>query len=234
MTLSDGEARRLLQDAFRAVEEDYRARGIFQDRFGFGRSPALVVVDFAYGWTDDAYAGGSRRLDGPVEATRRLLDAARARAVPIIYTTSPWRPDSGDQPFKSAADRSPGFRAWDERACRIDKRVAPHPRDLVLEKENASAFFGTHLAPYLIGHGVDTLLITGCSTSACTRATATDAKSYRFRPIIVRECVGDRSPVAHEWTLFDIQARFADVVPLDEALAYLSNLGVRATTANPD
>ena len=224
MPLSDEEARRLLQDAFRSVEEDYRARGIFQDRFGFGRSPALVVVDFAYGWTDDAYAGGSRRLDGPVEATRRLLDAARARAVPIIYTTSPWRPDGGDQPFKSAADRSPGFRAWDERACRIDERVAPHPRDLVLEKENASAFFGTHLAPYLIGHGVDTLLITGCSTSACIRATATDAKSYRFRPIIVRECVGDRSPVAHEWTLFDIQARFADVVPLDEALAYISNL----------
>ena len=113
---------------------------------------------------------------------------------------------------------SPEFRPWDERACRIDERVAPHPGDLILEKENASAFFGTHLAPYLIGHGVDTLLITGCSTSACIHATATDAKSYRFRPIIVRECVGDRSPVAHEWTLFDIQARFADVVPLDEVL----------------
>ena len=234
MPISDEEARRLLQDAFRSVESDYRTRGIFQDRFGFGRSPALVVVDFAYGWTDEAYAGGSRRLDGPVEATRRLLDAARARMVPIIYTTSPWRPGGGDQPFKSAADRSPGFREWDGRACRIDDRVAPQPRDLVLEKENASAFFGTHLAPYLIGQGVDTLLITGCSTSACIRATATDAKSYRFRPIIVRECVGDRSPVAHEWTLFDIQARFADVVPLDEAVAYVSNLGVGATTANPD
>ena len=227
MSLSEDEARRLLQDAFRSVEEDYRSRGIFQDRFGFGRSPALVVVDFAYGWTDAAYAGGSRRLDGPVEATRRLLDAARARALPIVYTTSPWRPESGDQPFKSAADRSPGFRAWDERACRIDERVAPQPKDLVLEKENASAFFGTHLAPYLIGHGVDTLLITGCSTSACIRATATDAKSYRFRPIIVRECVGDRSAVAHEWTLFDIQARFADVVPLDDALAYVSTTGSR-------
>jgi maleamate amidohydrolase len=103
--------------------------------------------------------------------------------------------------------------------------VAPRPEDLVLEKENASAFFGTHLAPYLIAHRVDTLLITGCSTSACIRATATDAKSYRFRPVVVRECVGDRSAVAHEWTLFDIQARFADVVSLDEALAYLSGLG---------
>jgi nicotinamidase-related amidase len=221
MPLSDEEARGLLRDAIQSVEADYRERGIFQDRFGFGRAPAVVVVDFAYGWTDDAYAGGSRRLKRPVESTRRLLEAARARAVPIIYTTSPWRPEGGDPPFKSAADRSPRFRAWDERACRIDERVAPHPRDLVVEKENASAFFGTHLAPYLISHGVDTLLITGCSTSACIRATATDAKSYRFRPIIVRECVGDRSPVAHEWTLFDIQARFADVVPLDEALAYL-------------
>ena len=222
MTPSDEAARLLLRDAIRSVEEDYRVRGIFQDRFGFGRSPALVVVDFAYGWTDDVYAGGSRRLDGPVEATGRLLDAARARAIPVVYTTSPWRPGGGDPPFKSAADPSPGFRPWDERACRIDERVAPHPEDLVLEKENASAFFGTHLAPYLIAHGVDTLLITGCSTSACIRATATDAKSYRFRPIVVRECVGDRSPVAHEWTLFDIRARFADVVSLAEALAYLS------------
>ena len=214
------------------MDADYRERGIFQDRFGFGLSPAVVVVDFAYGWTDQTYAGGSRRLDGPVEATRRLLDAARAAAIPIAYSTSPWRPDSDDQPFKSAADYAPGFRAWDERACRIDERVAPQPGDLVLEKENASAFFGTHLAPYLIGHRVDTLLITGCSTSACIRATATDAKSYRFRPIIVRECVGDRSAVAHEWTLFDIQARFADVVPLEEALAYVTNPDARAATTN--
>jgi maleamate amidohydrolase len=230
MPVSDEAARLLLEDAIRSVEEYYRERGIFQDRFGFGKAPAIVVVDFAYGWTDDAYSGGSRRLDGPVEATRRLLDAARARALPIVYTTSPWRPDGGDQPFKSAADRSPGFRAWDERACRIDDRVAPHPGELVLQKENASAFFGTHLAPYLIGHRVDTLLITGCSTSACIHATATDAKSYRFRPIVVRDCVGDRSAVAHEWTLFDIQARFADVVPLDEVLTYVSSLDAQSMT----
>jgi nicotinamidase-related amidase len=230
MPPSDEEARLLLRDAIRSVEEDGRGRGIFQDRFGFGRSPALVVVDFAYGWTDDAYAGGSRRLDTPVEATRRLLEAARAGALPVVYTTSPWRPDGGDPPFKSAADRSPGFRAWDERACRIDARVAPHPGDLVLEKESASAFFGTHLAAYLLGHGGDTLLICGCSTSACIRATATDAKGDRFRPIVVRECVGDRSAVAHEWTLFDIQARFADVVPLEEVLAYASDPEARSTT----
>ena len=221
LPLRDAEARSLLANAFLAVDADYCERGIFQDKFGFGQSPAVVVVDFAYGWTDPAYAGGSDRLDAPVLATARLLSAARASAVPVVYTTSPWRPDSDDQPFKTAADRVPEFRAWDERACRIDERVAPHRGELILEKENASAFFGTHLAAYLIGHSVDTLLITGCSTSACIRATATDAKSYCFRPIIVRECVGDRSPVAHEWTLFDIQARFADVVGLDVALDYI-------------
>jgi nicotinamidase-related amidase len=231
MPLTDEEARLLLQNMIRSVEEHYRERGIFQDRFGFGQRPGVVVVDLAYGWTDDTYAGGSSRLDGPVEATRCLLDVARAMKLPIVYTTSPWRPQSGDQPFKSAADRSPAFRAWDERACRIDERVAPHSSDLILEKENASAFFGTHLVSYLIRHGIDTLLITGCSTSACIRATATDAKSYRFRPIVVRECVGDRSAVAHEWTLFDIQARFADVVQLDEVLAYMSRLDASSRIA---
>jgi nicotinamidase-related amidase len=221
MVNSDEEAQRLLAETLQSIDLYYKRRGIFQDRFGFGQAPAIVVVDFAYGWTDETYAGGSARLDGPIESTRQLLSAGRTANVPIIYTTSPFRPESGDQPFKSAADHSANFRRWDERASRIDQRVAPCPQDLVIEKENASAFFGTHLAGYLIQHHVDTLLITGCSTSACIRATATDAKSYRFRPIIVRECVGDRVAACHVFTLHDIQARFADVVSLEESLAYL-------------
>ena len=221
MKNTDEEAQRELQAAFDSMDACYRERGIFQDRFGFGERPAIVVVDFAYGWTDDAYAGASRRLDAPVEKSRELLDAARPRKVPVIYTTSPYRPESGDQPFKTAADKSAGFRPCDRRAVEIDARVAPRPGDLVLEKDSASAFFGTHLAGYLIQHRVDTVLIAGCSTSACIRATATDAKSLRYRPIIVRECVGDRSAAAHVFTLFDIQARFADVRPLAEVLAYL-------------
>ena len=88
-------------------------------------------------------------------------------------------------------------------------------------KDYASGFAGTPLAGRLMEHGIDTLLITGCSTSACVRATATDAKTYHLRPLIVREAVQDRSEIAHEWTLFDIQARFADVVSLEETLAYL-------------
>jgi maleamate amidohydrolase len=207
-----------LRAAMAAVDAYYRERGIFQERFGFGESPALVIIDMAYGWTDPAYAGGSARLDAAVTAIRRLLPAARAQGIPVIFTTSPFR----EQPQrKSAEDRSPGFRPWDPRACEIDARLAPLSGEYVLRKEHASAFAGTPLVGHLLERRVDTLLITGCSTSACVRATATDAKSSGLRPIIVREAVQDRSAIAHEWTLFDIQARFADVVSLEETLDYL-------------
>ncbi|MFM8270964.1 MAG: isochorismatase family protein [Gemmata sp.] len=210
-----------LRAAMATVEAYYKERGIFQDRFGFGVCPALVVIDMAYGWTDPAYAGGSARLDPAVDAIRRLLPAARAKRVPVYYTTSAY--DERPQ-FKSAADFSPAFRKWDRRACEIDARVRPEAGELVLYKEHASAFAGTPLIGHLISHRVDTLLITGCSTSACVRATATDAKSNYLKPVIVREAVQDRSEVAHEWTLFDIQARFADVVSVGDTLAYLSGL----------
>jgi nicotinamidase-related amidase len=210
-----------LRAAMAAVDAYYKERGIFQACFGFGRSPALVVIDMAYGWTDPAYAGGSARLDTAIAALQKLLPAARARGIPIFFTSSA---DTDPPPFKSAGDFSPNFRPWDRRACAIDERVRPLPGEKVLLKEYASAFAGTPLAGHLAGRRVDTLLITGCSTSACVRATATDAKTYHLRPIIVREAVQDRSEVAHEWTLFDIQARFADVVSLEETLTYLRDL----------
>jgi maleamate amidohydrolase len=210
-----------LRAAMAAVDAYYKERGIFQGRFGFGACPALVVIDMACGWTDPAYAGGSGRLDSAVAALQRLLPAVRAKGVPVIYTTSPY---SETPQFKSAADFSPNFRKWDRRACDIDERLRPLPGEYVLYKEHASAFAGTPLIGHLVEGRVDTLLITGCSTSACVRATATDAKSLGLRPIIVREAVQDRSEIAHEWTLFDIQARFADVVSLDETLAYLGKL----------
>jgi nicotinamidase-related amidase len=209
-----------LRAAMAAVDAYYKERGIFQGRFGFGKRPGLVVIDMAYGWTDPAYAGGSARLDGAIGAIQQLLAVARSKHVPIFYTTS-----ANDRPqVKSAADYSPKFRTWDRHAIEIDERVWPLPHEIVLPKEHASAFAGTPLVGHLIGHGVDTLLLTGCSTSACVRATATDAKSHQFKPIIIREAVEDRSEVAHEWTLFDIQARFADVVSLEEALNYLHSL----------
>lgn len=208
-----------LQIAMAEVDAYYKKQGIFQGKFGFGNRPALIVIDMAYGWTDPAYAGGSARLDSAIAAIQQLLPAVRARNAPVIFTTSPpWL----KMPAKSAGDYSSSFRKWDQRACAIDERVQPHPDDYIIYKEYASAFAGTALAGHLMGHQIDTLLITGCSTSACVRATATDAKTFHLRPIIIREGVQDRSEIAHEWTLFDIQARFADVVSVDEALKYLA------------
>jgi nicotinamidase-related amidase len=207
-----------LRLAMAETDAYYKKQGIFQGKFGFGQNPALIVIDMAYGWTDPAYAGGSARLDPAIAAIQQLLPAARAKSVPVIYTTSPY----DDKPaFKSAADFSPSFRKWDPRACEIDERVRPMAGEYIVYKEYASAFAGTALVGHLIAQRIDTLLITGCSTSACVRATATDAKTYRLKPVIIREAVQDRVEVAHEWTLFDIQSRFADVVNLDEALAYL-------------
>ena len=211
-----------LDAAMRSVAQVYRERGLFQGRIGFGASPAVVVVDFCYGWTDDAYAhGGGKPLDAPIENTRSLLDAARRKGVPIVFTTLTFRPEVVSVPFKSPTELYHDFRTFDRHACEIDARLVPDRDDLVIEKETASAFFGTALASRLIGWGVDTVLITGCSTSGCVRATAMDAVAYRFRPVLVSDCVGDRAEAAHVWTLFDIQARFADVVPLDEALGCL-------------
>ena len=203
--------------AMAEVDSYYKERGIFQDKFGFGVSPALVVIDMAYGWTDPAYAGGSARLDSAVAAIQQLLPLARSKGIPIIYTTSPFPQTQ----IKSAADFCPKFREWDQRACEIDARVKALPGEYIIYKEHASAFAGTALAGHLLGRRIDTLLITGCSTSACVRATATDAKSNEMKPIVIREAVQDRCEVLHEFTLFDIQSRFADVVELEKALEYL-------------
>jgi maleamate amidohydrolase len=213
-----------LRAAMASVDAYYKERGIFQARFGFGKRPALVIIDMAFGWTDPAYAGGSSRLDSAIAAIQQLLAPARAKQVPIYYTTSSFQESPQ---LKSAADFSPNFRRWDQKACEIDERVRPLKSELIIEKEHASAFASTPLVGHLIGNQIDTLLITGCSTSACVRATATDAKSVQLLPIIIKEAVQDRSEIAHEWTLFDIQARFADVVDLGEALNYLHSLPMK-------
>ena len=206
-----------LRSAMAAVDAYYKERGIFQDKFGFGAAPALIVIDMSHGWTDPAYAGGSARLDSAIAAIQQLLRLARSKGIPVIYTTSPFPQTQ----IKSSADFSPKFRKWDQRACEIDERVKPQPGEYIIYKEHASAFAGTPLAAHLLGRRIDTLLITGCSTSACVRATATDAKSHEMRPIVIREAVQDRCEVLHEFTLFDIQSRFADVVELEKALEYL-------------
>src|SRR4030095_13075205 len=127
-----------LRSALAEVDAYYKERGLFQDKFGFGASPALIVIDMAYGWTDPAYAGGSARLDTAIAAIQQLLPLARSKRIPVIYTTSPFPQTQ----LKSAADFSPKFRQWDRRACEIDERVQPAPGEHILYKEHASAFAG--------------------------------------------------------------------------------------------
>jgi nicotinamidase-related amidase len=207
--------------AISEVDAYYQERGLFQETFGFGTSPALIVIDMAYGWTDPSYAGGSARLDTAIVAIQQLLPIARSKNVSVIYTTSPFPQTQ----IKSAADFSPRYRKWDQRACEIDDRVKPQPGEYIVYKEHASAFASTPLIGHLLGRRIDTLLITGCSTSACVRATATDAKSNQMKPIVIREAVQDRCEVLHEFTLLDLRSRFADVVGLESTIEYLRGLG---------
>ena len=215
---ADDEGVAAAHQAVDAVRRYYTERGIFRPTFGFGQRPALIIIDMAYGWTDPAYATGSTRLDVAVAGIQRLLPLCRGRDVPVIYTTSPFREDDDDPMLSRETGK---YRAWDERACQIDARLRPATGDFVIHKENASAFFGTHLAAYLIEYRIDTLLITGCSTSACVRATATDARAYRLHAIVPRQCVQDRAPAAHEYNLFDIDAKFGDVVDIEQVEDYL-------------
>ena len=212
--------------AIQSVRDHYEERGIFMKQFGFGRKPALVVIDMAYGWTDPAYATGSTLLDEAVAGIKQLLPRCRRKQVPIVYTTSPFRQEDEEPMHSRDSSQADGssYLPWDERACEIDERLKPEPGDFVIYKENASAFFGTHLAAHLVDNRVDTVIVTGCSTSACVRATATDARAYRFRAIVPRQCVQDRAPAAHEWNLFDLDAKFADVVDVDEVAEYLEQL----------
>ena len=212
-----------VEQAIQSVKDYYDQHGIFLKRFGFGKRPGLIIIDMAYGWTDPDYATGSARLDGAVSAIQRLLDVFRENQLPVIYTTSPFRQDDV-APMHATEESEKTFKPWDVHACEIDFRLEPKEGEFVIYKENASAFFGTHLAAHLIDKGVDTLIVTGCSTSACVRATVTDARAYRFKTIIPKECVQDRAAAAHEWNLFDMDAKFGDVGATVEVLAYLESL----------
>jgi maleamate amidohydrolase len=188
-----------------------------------GDRPAVLVVDFSCGFTDSECDLGSD-LTAEVEATRRLLDAARAKGLPVIFTTIGYEPSLKDgglwlQKVPSLGDLQVGGR-WVE----IDPRLAPREDETIVLKKGASAFFGTNLASILVTQGIDSVVLCGATTSGCIRATAIDLLQYGFPALVPRECVGDRAQAPHEANLFDIQAKYADVVSLDEALAYVESV----------
>jgi nicotinamidase-related amidase len=189
-----------------------------------GERPAILVVDFSCGFTDPECTLGSE-LSAEVEATRRLLDAARARGLPVIFTTIGFEPSLRDgglwlQKVPSLGDLQVGGR-WVE----IDPRLDPREDETIVLKKGASAFFGTNLAAILVSQRIDSVVLCGATTSGCIRATAIDLLQHGFPTLVPRECVGDRAQAPHEANLFDIQAKYADVVSLDDALAYVESVG---------
>jgi maleamate amidohydrolase len=209
-------------------EQLFRERG-FAQRIGFGKRPALMVIDMLNAFTNPRMMLGAD-LTRQIEAINPILDAAHERKVPVIFSTVMYE----DPEFKDAgiwALKQKGvitLRAGSE-GVRVDSRLHFEKTDALLLKKYASCFFGTDLVPRLMADQVDTLLLTGCTTSGCVRATAVDACQNGFRPIVVREAVGDRSAAAHAQSLFDLDAKYADVVSLGETLQYLqaSTRGIR-------
>jgi maleamate amidohydrolase len=199
----------------------YRDRGI-GSRVGFGTSPAVLVIDMSRAFTDPATRVGSEQGE-TVKAIGRVLAAARERGdVPMFFTTMAFEPgglDAGMWGRKIPALLD--LRTDDPAAMEVDPRIAPGKGEIVLNKKFASAFFGTPLASLLGTRGVDTVILTGCSTSGCIRATAVDAVSYGYRVVVPEECVADRVPEPHRANLFDIQSKYGDVVGVDDVLAYL-------------
>jgi nicotinamidase-related amidase len=191
-----------------------------------GRAPAVLVVDYSCGFTDPAATLGSE-MTAEIEQTKRVLDTAREAGFPVIFTTIAFDGSHGDgglwmQKIPSLAELEVGGR-WAE----IDPRLERSPTETVVVKKGASAFFGTNLASILVSRGIDTVILCGATTSGCIRATAIDLLQYGWPTLVPRECVGDRAQAPHEANLFDIQAKYADVVAVDDAIAYLRDVSLR-------
>jgi len=204
------------------VMEFYKQRG-FSQRVGFGLRPALVVIDFINAFTDPS-SPLSANLDDEVEATVRLLAAARPHQVPVFFTTVAYNKGLADAGVFIKKVPSLGILREGTPMVEVDRRMERREDEHIVVKKYASAFFGTTLASTLTANGIDTIIIAGCTTSGCVRATAIDGCQYGFRTIVVKEAVGDRAKAPHEANLFDIDAKYGDVVSLKEAVTYLTGL----------
>ncbi len=194
--------------------------GAFDGHLPFGQRPALLIVDFVVAYLDPAsplYAG----VEDALASNERLLVAAREAGIPVLFTNVVYTAGGADGgvfyrkvPALKLFDRGSPLGAF-------PASLQPREGELVISKQYASSFFGTHLSATLTAMGIDTLLITGLSTSGCVRATALDACQHGFLPFVVREACGDRHPGPHEANLFDLQAKYAEVISEAQAIAHL-------------
>jgi nicotinamidase-related amidase len=204
-------------------EAFFKERG-FGLKMGFGQRPGLLIVDMVKAFTDPKRMLGAN-LDAQIEATKPLLAAAHGLGIPVFFSTVRYDDaDLRDAGIWSLKQKGTVTLRADTDGHELDPRLEFRKSDSLLFKKYASCFFGTDLVSRLISRGVDTLIITGCTTSGCVRASAVDALQNGFRPMVVKEAVGDRAVAAHEQSLFDLQAKYADVVTLEETLQYLQSL----------
>jgi maleamate amidohydrolase len=201
------------------LDDDYAGAG-FGGKLAFGARPALLIVDVVMAYLDPAsplYAG----VEDALASNVRLVAGARAAGVPVIFTNVVYQPGGidGGMFFRKV----PALKAFvrGSPAGAFPPTLQPETDELVLSKQYPSAFFGTSLASTLHAAGIDTLLITGFSTSGCVRASALDALCLGFAPFVVRDACGDRDPRPHEQNLFDMAAKMAEVVGEDEAIALM-------------
>jgi nicotinamidase-related amidase len=195
----------------------------FGGSLGYGRRAALILIDLMHGYFDE---GSTFQLPSSdcLASASRVLEAARASDTMVVHTKVVLGPDAIDAGV--FLKKIPALRAYigENRTNELMPEVAPLASELVVVKQYASAFLGTSLASTLQASGVDTLIITGVSTSGCVRATGVDAVQHGFIPKVVRDAVGDRDSGPHEANLYDLQAKYADVVSEREIIDYFASL----------
>ncbi len=195
----------------------------FGTRIGFGKSPALILIDLMYGCTDPSFPIGFDQ-SAEIAQSRRLLEAFREKNLPVVFLTA--GRTKGDIKGHMFVKKIPGVAETlaGSRAAEIDERVKPLETEPVVLKKSPSGFFSTNLHSLLTGLRVDTTILVGNSTSGCVRATAIDSICSNFHTILPVECVADRDPEVHKANLFDIDAKYADVVSVEEVLDYLKDI----------
>ncbi len=199
---------------------DVYERQNFGNQSGFGERPALLIVDFVNGFADpDAFGGGN--IDGAIANTKRLLAACRKKNVPVAFTRVVYADDGSDAGIFCL--KAPGLRGLTEDvpASQVVDDLEPIEGEYIVRKTQPSAFFGTSLQSWLTVKKVDTMIVTGCTTSGCVRASVIDSMSYNFKTIVASDCVGDRAIGPHDANLFDMAQKYADLMTADEVMARL-------------
>jgi len=204
----------------------------FGNRVGFGNKPAVLVIDFINGFADPETFGGGN-IQESVEKTAELLAVARHMDLPIVFTSHVYAEDGSEDGIFNL--KSPGLEKLKRgsREVQVVDELEPRPGERILEKHYPSGFCNTDLTGWLAKRGVDTAIVTGCTTSGCVRATVVDAMSNGFRPIVPRECSGDRAQGPHEANLFDIDQKYGDVMSLEEVLDELDKLAPKQANIKP-